>query len=101
MAASGLILEGAGVVGIGVGLGVALGVGLSVAMGVGVGVAIGVALGVGLGVAMGLGTDVIGVAVGSEVLLQPASVKTSKIASRLIMNLFMDNPSADLKHSII
>ena len=97
MAASGLILEGRGVVAVGV----ALGVGLRVAMGVGVGVAIGVALGVGLGVAMGLGTDVIGVAVGPEVLLQLASVKTSKIASRLIMNLFMDNPSADLKHSII
>jgi hypothetical protein len=69
LAASGLILEGAGVVGIGVGLGVALGVGLSVAM--------------------GLGTDVIGVAVGPEVLLQPAIVKTNNTANKPIRYLFM------------
>ena len=89
MAASGLILEGAGVVGIGVGLGVALGVGLSVAMGVGVGVAIGVALGVGLGVAMGLGLGVTCVAVGPEESLQLASVKTANTTSKPVRNLFM------------
>jgi len=78
LAISRLILEGNGV---GVGLGVALGVGLRVAMGVG--------LGVGLGVAMGLGTDVIGVAVGPEVLLQPAIVKTNNTTSKPVRNLFM------------
>ena len=92
MAISGLILEGNGVV---VTLGVALGVGLLVA------VALGVVLGVGLGVAIGVGLGVVCVAVGSEELLQLTSVKTSNNASKLIMNLFMDNPSADLKHSII
>ena len=80
LAISRLILEGNGV---GVALGVALGVGLLV------GVALGVVLGVGLGVAMGLGLGVIGVAVGPEVLLQPANVKTSNTAIKPTMNLFM------------
>ena len=80
MAISGLILEGNGVV---VTLGVALGVGLLVA------VALGVVLGVGLGVAIGVGLGVVCVAVGSEELLQLASIKTNKIANRLIRYFFM------------
>ena len=45
------------------------------------GIALGVGLGVGLGVAVGVGLGVIGMAVGSEVLLQLTSVKISNTAS--------------------
>jgi hypothetical protein len=44
---------------------------------------------VGLEVDMGLEPGVIGVAVGSEVLLQLTSVKISNTASELIKNLVM------------